>query len=157
MITERQQRHARLTYLAIWDGRNGYVLDCYPEELTDHRRDYGKQVIGEFATGDEAFSAVKAKMTADCAALNAREEERGDRQRAGAQSLPSPVSVRPANTATSKGCRAKRACMPPSMRATCTRASRGWSRVLQPSTAMYALTPQARDGCSASSIAAPWR
>lgn len=76
MITERQQRHARLTYLAIWDGRNGYVLDCYPEELTDHRRDYGKQVIGEFATGDEAFSAVKAKMTADCAALNAREEER---------------------------------------------------------------------------------
>jgi hypothetical protein len=73
IMTERQQRHARLTYLAIWDGRNGYALDCYPEELPGVRRDYGKQVIGEFATGDEAFSAVKAKMAADCAALNARE------------------------------------------------------------------------------------
>lgn len=68
----RQERRARLTYLAIFDGQSGYAIDCYPEELTDTRRFYGKWVIGEFATGEEAQAVAFARVRAKCAILNAR-------------------------------------------------------------------------------------
>jgi hypothetical protein len=75
MTDDRQRRHARLTYLAIFDGQSGYAINCYPEELADARRDYGQQVLGEFATGEEAFSVARAKVVAKCAILNARRKQ----------------------------------------------------------------------------------
>ncbi|HZZ21241.1 MAG TPA: hypothetical protein VFE60_01020 [Roseiarcus sp.] len=90
-IMTEQTRHARLTFLAIVNGGTGYSLDCYPEELADARRDYGKYVIGEFPTYEAANSAVGARMAADCAILNAREKQRpGPSKR---RSLVTPVTV----------------------------------------------------------------
>jgi predicted 3-demethylubiquinone-9 3-methyltransferase (glyoxalase superfamily) len=75
MTLDEAAEEALLTYLAIFDDESGYAIDCYPEELADARRDYGKHVLGEFATGEEAQAVAFAKVAAKCAALNARREQ----------------------------------------------------------------------------------
>jgi hypothetical protein len=53
-----------LRFFAIFDGRNGYAHDYYPEERAEDLRYFGRKVIGDFATAEEAFEA--AKVRADC-------------------------------------------------------------------------------------------
>jgi hypothetical protein len=59
-----------LRFFAIFDGPNGYAHDYYPEERAEDLRYFGRKVIGDFATAEEAFEA--AKVRADCDARNVR-------------------------------------------------------------------------------------
>ena len=152
-MTDRQQRRARRTYLAIFDGYAGYAIDCYPEELIGTRRDYGKQVLGEFATGQEAQKAVKERMDAECAILNARPH----RRRRMSPATPVTVICPTCNYRYMHGVPGRRACMRRIMRAPCGSANRSPNHDLQLSTATCASTQRARAGCNASSIGAPWR
>jgi hypothetical protein len=78
----KQKRATRaLRYFAIFDGRNGYAVDVYPEELAAWRREYGKQIVGEFPTVGEAQAIAFARVQADCDARNARRNERLARAR----------------------------------------------------------------------------
>jgi hypothetical protein len=59
-------------FFAIFDGRNGYALNAYPEERAGVSHFYGKRIVDEFATAVEAFKAAIARVQADCDARNAR-------------------------------------------------------------------------------------
>ena len=50
-------------FAVIWRDNGGYVLDHYPEESRKYMREMGKSIIGDFATVDEAESAIKAYLS----------------------------------------------------------------------------------------------
>jgi hypothetical protein len=43
-------------------GRRGYVLDASSEERTQHLRELGRAVVGEFASRQEAAKAVTSAL-----------------------------------------------------------------------------------------------
>ena len=43
-------------------GRIGYALDYYPEEEASYRRYYGKSIIGDFASAEEAMKAIEVRF-----------------------------------------------------------------------------------------------
>ena len=40
----------------------GYCVDYYPEEEAAYRREFGKNIVGDFASADEADSAIEKRM-----------------------------------------------------------------------------------------------
>ena len=50
------------TWLAIVDGSTGVVLDAYPNELPDYRKELGYRIISEHADEGAAMLVIKARM-----------------------------------------------------------------------------------------------
>jgi hypothetical protein len=51
-------------YLAlVVDKTTGYAVDYYPEEERVFRQALGKQIIGDFATVEQANAAIAARLT----------------------------------------------------------------------------------------------
>jgi hypothetical protein len=56
----RQPTHLR--FFAIVDGSCGYVLDYAPGDAQRYRRAFGRRIVGDFGTLDEADDAVAAEL-----------------------------------------------------------------------------------------------
>jgi hypothetical protein len=54
----------------------GTVTDVCSDELEMYRKTYGKHVIGEFFTENEAFDAMRECIVAKCDQMNARRRAR---------------------------------------------------------------------------------
>ena len=47
----------------IHSGRRcGFALDYYPDEAVSYRREFGRAIIGDFATRGEAVAAIMRKI-----------------------------------------------------------------------------------------------
>ena len=62
MTLDKAQRRARLRYLAVCGKQTSYALDYYPNERARYLRELGREVIGDFATHDDAFDAAFAEL-----------------------------------------------------------------------------------------------
>lgn len=64
----RQERHATLRYFAVVrkyrKERWGYVMDYYPNEKLRYQRELGKTIVGDFASAEDAYAAVKKSLVA---------------------------------------------------------------------------------------------
>jgi hypothetical protein len=64
MTKDRAQGHRRdaRRFFAVVLGRSGYALDYYPEERARYLRQERKNIIGDYATVEEANAAVETHL-----------------------------------------------------------------------------------------------